>query len=291
MPPSLSPQKAGLILGFIGVAIFGATLPMTRLALGGFSPLFITFCRAVIATAAASAFLFYQGKRWPTGHGLTLAAIGLCLVFGFPVLSSIAMQTLPASHGGVILGLLPLLTSIFATIIEGERPSPLFWACGLLGAALVIAYSIRQSGFHPAAGDLWLLAAAVSAGLGYVLSARLSRILSGWESISWALVVTLPLTLIGSIATAGSGIDNPGLPALFGLAYLGLMSMFGGFVFWNEGLARGGTARVSQVQLLQTFITLGFSTALLGEKITLETFVFATLVVLTVWAARKARFS
>jgi len=291
MSPSLSAQKTGLILGFIGVAIFGATLPMTRLALAGFSPLFITFGRAVIATIAAAGFLLYNGKRWPKGHGATLMIIGACLVFGFPVFSSIAMQTLPAHHGGVILGLLPLLTSIFATIVEGERPSPLFWLCGVIGALLVVAYSVRESGFHPAAGDLWLLAAATSASFGYVLSARLSRILSGWESISWALVVTVPFTLAGTVLTASSGIHAPSTSAWAGLFYLGLMSMFGGFVFWNEGLARGGTARVSQVQLLQTFFTLGFSTAMLGEHVTLETVIFAVLVILTVWAARKARFS
>jgi drug/metabolite transporter (DMT)-like permease len=291
MSPSISPQKTGLILGFIGVAIFGATLPMTRLALVGFSPLFITFARAVIAATAASCFLFHRGKSWPKGHGLTLVVIGICLVFGFPVFSSIAMQTLPASHGGVILGLLPLLTSIFAAIVEGERPSPLCWLCGVVGAGLVIAYSIRESGFHPAVGDLWLLAAAISAAFGYVLSARLSRILSGWESISWALVVTLPFTLIGTFVTASSGIHAPTPQAYAGLAYLGVMSMFGGFVFWNEGLARGGTARVSQVQLLQSFFTLGFSTVLLAEHVTLETVVFAFLVILTVWLARKARFS
>lgn len=291
MSASSRPEVTGLVLGFIGVAIFAATLPMTRLALPGFSPLFITFGRALIATVAAGCLLLYQRKSWPKGHGRLLLVTGFCVVFGFPVFSSIAMQTLPASHGGVILGIMPLLTSIFATIVDGERPSPLFWLCGVAGALLVILYSIRESGFHLAIGDLWLLAAAVSAAYGYALSAKLSRILSGWEAISWALVVTLPFTIIGTIASSFSGIHQPSTSAIFGLAYLGLMSMFGGFIFWNAGLARGGTARVSQVQLLQTFLTLGLSALILSEKITLETMVFALLVILTVWAARKARFS
>lgn len=287
----LAPEKRGMLLGLIGVAIFAATLPMIRLALPGFSPLFITFARAVIAAIAAACFLAARRRAWPRDHIGELILAGLCLVYGFPIFSSIAMQTLPASHGGVILGLLPLLTSAVAVIVDGERPSPLFWISGVVGAALVIAYAIREGGFHPAIGDLWLLVSAISASIGYVFSARIARALSGWEVISWALVVTLPVSIAGAVLTAANGISAPAPSAIAALVYLGLMSMFGGFVFWNAGLAIGGIARVAQVQLLQTFFTLGFSTILLGEHISFETIIFASAVILTVWAARKARFS
>lgn len=291
MKSAIPSPALGLVLGAVGVTIFGLTLPMTRIALDGFSPLFITFGRAVIASAAAGTALLVLGKRWPRGAFPALFLAGICLVFGFPIFSSIAMQSLPAAHGGVVLGLLPLLTSIFAVIVDGERPSPVFWLCGVAGAALVVAFSARQSGFHLEVGDLWLLASAISASLGYVLSARLARRLSGWEVISWALVVMLPLSLIGAALTYSSGVTAPGHAAIGALLYHGLLSMFGGFIFWNAGLAIGGISRVAQIQLMQTFVTLLFSAILLGEHIGIETIIFAIAVAFVVWLGRKARIS
>jgi drug/metabolite transporter (DMT)-like permease len=291
MPFSDRPQLLGLSLGLIGVLIFSATLPMTHVALAGFSPAFITFGRAVVASAAAIVTLAVMRRPLPRGHFGQLFAAGLCVVFAFPGFSSIAMQTIPASHGAVVLGLLPLLTAIFAALVDGERPGILFWICGIIGAALVVGFSVHENGFHLEAGDLWLFAAAVIVALGYVLLGRLSRSLSGWEAICWALVVTLPLSLIGTAATLSSGIHAPSTAALGAFAYLGLMSMFGGFIFWNAGLAIGGIGRVAQVQLMQTFFTLGISALLLGEHIGLETIAFALLVAFVVWLGRKARHS
>jgi drug/metabolite transporter (DMT)-like permease len=291
MPFADRPQLLGLLLGLIGVLIFGATLPMTHIALQGFSPLFVTFGRALVASVAAIITLCALRRPLPRGHFGQLFAAGLCVVFAFPGFSSIAMQTIPASHGGVVLGILPLLTSIFAAIVDGERPGALFWACGIAGAALVVGFAVRQSGFQLQAGDLWLFAAAMTVAFGYVLLGRISRSLSGWEAIAWALVLTLPLSVLGAVLTTGGGIHSPSPAALGAFAYLGLMSMFGGFIFWNAGLALGGIGRVAQVQLLQSFFTLGFSAVLLGEHIGLETIAFAMLVAFVVWLGRKARHS
>lgn len=281
----------GMLLGLIGVTIFGATLPMTHIALGGFSPLFITFGRAVLASVAAAILLIALRRRWPKGQGLMLIGAGICVVYGFPIFSSVAMQTIPASHGGVVLGLLPLLTSIFAALVDGERPGPAFWAYGVAGAALVVYFAVRGNGFHLEMGDVWLFVAAVSASLGYVLLARISRDVSGWEAISWALIVTAPLSLLATALVANSGIHAPNAAELAAFAYLGLMSMFGGFMFWNAGLALGGIGRVAQVQLLQTFVTLAVSAALLGEIIDATTIAFAAAVAIIVWLGRKARIA
>ncbi|CAN7438673.1 DMT family transporter [Pararhizobium sp. LjRoot238] len=288
---STHPQAMGMALGLIGVTIFGATLPMTHIALGGFSPFFITFGRAVIATIAAGLTLLMLGKRWPKGQGAMLLGAGICVVYGFPIFSSTAMQTIPASHGGVILGLLPLLTSIFAALVDGERPGAAFWAYGLAGAAMVVFFSVRESGFHLQLGNIWLFLAAVTASLGYVLSAKVSRIIPGWEVISWALVITSPLSVVATLLVTANGIHAPSNAELGALSYLGLMSMFGGFVFWNAGLALGGIARVAQVQLLQTFVTLTVSAVLLGEVISPATVGFAVAVAVIVWLGRKARIA
>jgi drug/metabolite transporter (DMT)-like permease len=290
-PPSGKPETPflGLALGFVGVVIFGATLPATRLALQGFDPAFITVARAFLAAVAALMALAFLRRPFPKADTGALLVIGATLVFGFPGLVTVAMQTVPASHGGIVLGLLPLLTAIFAALIGGERPGPAFWAWGVLGAGLVLGFTLRGGGFAPQIGHLWLGLAAVVSALGYVVSGKLSRKMPGWEVICWALLLTAPLTGFGVFLTASAGIHQPGAVAIAALAYLAFGSMFAGFFFWNAGLALGGIARVGQVQLLQTFVTLGLSALLLAEPITPVMLFFATAVALVVWMGRKAR--
>ncbi len=203
------------------------------------------------------------------------------------------MVSVPAAHGGVVLGVLPLATAVAAVIVNGERPSPAFWLLAVLGAGLVAVFALRDSpgGLHGgfAAGDIWLAAAAASAALGYAISGRLARQMPGWEVISWALLIALPVA-----APLTFMFWQPGYLAAPGghwaaLGYLAAFSMFLGFFAWNAGLALGGVARVSQVQLLQTFITLAISAALLGETISGEMFSFALAVSAIVLLGRKVR--
>lgn len=289
--PGARPSRpvAGLLLGFVGVVIFGATLPATRLALSGFDPAFITFSRAFLAGLASGLVLLIARKRFPRKDLAAFVLIGVTLVFGFPGFVNVAMQTVPASHGGIVLGVLPLLTAVFAALIGGEKPGFAFWLWGFAGAALVLGFTLRGGGFVPGIGHVWLGCAAVVSAFGYVVSGKLSRHLPGWEVIAWALVLCLPFTGLGSWWAYASGVHAPPATAVWALAYLAFGSMFAGFFFWNAGLAMGGIARVGQVQLLQTFVTLGISALLLGEKITPVMLAFATAVAVVVWCGRKAR--
>lgn len=287
--PAPAKPLVGLLLGFVGVVIFGATLPVTRVALTGFDPAFITFCRAFMAGIASALVLLLTRKRFPRADIWAFFIIGLTLVFGFPAFVNVAMQTVPASHGGIVLGVLPLLTAVFAALIGGEKPGLAFWLWGVAGAALVLAFTLRGGGFVPGIGHVWLGCAAVVSALGYVVSGKLARKLPGWEVIAWALVLCLPLTGLGSWWAWEAGVHQPSHAALWAMGYLAFGSMFAGFFFWNAGLAIGGIARVGQVQLLQTFVTLGISALLLGEAVTPVMAAFAVAVALVVWCGRKAR--
>lgn len=246
----LSDVTAGYLLGLTGVLIFAGTLPMTRVALGGFDSWLIACGRAAVASIVAAAALILLRRRFPVGKSAWLLLAGLMLVFGFPGFSSLAMMTVPAGHGGVVLGILPLLTAAFAAWIGGERPGPAFWALSLLGAGLVVAFTLLASDITPGIGDLWLALAAICAACGYTVSGRLSRDLAGWEVIAWALVLTAPLSVTATLVTAPAGLHDPTGREWAAFLYLSLGSMFGGFIFWNAGLARGGIARVGQVQLI-----------------------------------------
>lgn len=288
-PLPVSRETAGILIGLVGVIIFGGTLPATRIALGAFSPAFITFGRAALAASLAAAVLLAMRRRFPREDAMGLAFAALMLVVGFPLLSSVAMQTVPAAHGGVVLGILPLMTSVFATLFAGERPSPLFWLCGVIGAALVIAFAMRDRHMTLSFGDVALFLACLAASAGYVMSGVLSRRMPGWEVISWALVMAAPISFVGGFLSAPDLWPTPSDNAWLGFVYLGAGSMFLGFFAWNIGLGLGGIARVSQVQLLQTFVTLTLAAVVLGETITAETLVFAIAVVSVVAFGRRAR--
>ena len=279
----------GYAYGLTGVIIFAATLPMTRLALGGYSPALITVGRALIAALVAGLVLVALRRRVNRKAVRNLFLAGILLIYGFPGFSSVAMQTVPASHGGIVLGILPLLTALFATLFAGERPSPAFWFWSVAGALAVLTFTLGGGGIEPETGDLWLALAAACASLGYVMSGKLARTMAGWEVISWALVLTAPLSLVGVLLVFRSGIHDPGLVETGAFLYLSLGSMFLGFVFWNRGLALGGIARVGQVQLLQTFFTIAFAALLLGEPVTASILGFAALVAFCVFMGRKAQ--
>ena len=213
----------------------------------------MTFGRALIAGIAAIFCLlalkksFLRKQLWP------LLISGLALVFGFPGFITLAMVTVPASHGGGVLGILPLGTAIFATLLAGERPSPLFWMCGVIGAALIIIFTLRDGEWDFVIGDLWLLVAGITASAGYVVAGKLSHHLPGWEVICWSLILFLPISAIGSFIFWQTGYEAAPAPQAWAFGYVAMFSMLLGFFAWNTGLRMGGIAKVGQLQLLQTF--------------------------------------
>lgn len=280
----------GLGLGFIGVVIFGATLPVTKLALRELDPAFVTVGRAALASVAAGLVLVALRRPFPRARLGMLVAIALSITVGFPGFMALALQSVPAGHGGVVLGILPLSTALAAALFAGERPSLAFWSWAGLGAAVVVGFTLHESGtYRLATGDVFLLAAGASASAGYALSGRLARQMPGWEVVSWALVVAGPV-MIPLALWLGSRVAAPVSLTTWGaFAYLALFSQFIGFFFWNAGLAMGGVARVGQVQLLQTFVTLAIAALLLGEPVGPVTIAVAVVVGLIVVAGRRAR--
>ena len=280
----------GYVLGFIGVAIFSLTLPFTRLAVRSFDPLFISSGRTVVAALLAAPLLVLTHQPRPDRSDLwRLMVIAVGVVFGFPILSSLAMQTAPASHGSVVLALLPLSTAFMSTIFAGEKPSLSFWLWSLLGSFTVIVYALWDGGVTLHNADSLLVLAVIAAGMGYAAGGQLSRKLGGWQVICWALIVALPVTvpLTWYYSSAVTGQESWSAWACF--AYLSFMSQLIGFFAWNRGLALGGVAKVGQVQLLQTFMSQVAAFFILSEPLTLRSLLFACLVALCVWFGRKAQ--
>lgn len=287
-------QKHGLWLGMLGVTLFALTLPMTRLATGTadnpqLSGVFIALGRAAVAALLSIPFLLAVRAPLPRREdwrGLFIVALGV--VFGFPLCTSIAMRYVEAVHASVMLGVLPLATAVAGARLQGVRPSVTFWLCALGGTALVVVFAVLHSGhdtfaLHPA--DALLLAGMVCAAVGYAWGARLAQRMPAEQVICWALLLSLPLTL------PLSGWTWPAQPvhwsAWGGFAYVAVISMWLGFFAWYRGLALGGTVRVSQLQLLQPFLSMLFAVPLLGESLDTWSLGFALAVVALVFTGRR----
>ena len=261
-------RTSGWINGFLGVLIFSASLPATRVAVADFDPVFLTAARASIAALMAMALLLALRAKRPDASDLgSLAIIAAGVVLGFPLLTAFALQHITSAHSIVFIGLLPLATAIFAVVRGGERPRPSFWLFAGFGAALVAGVALTRGADASPVGDSLMIAAVIVCGLGYAEGGQLSRRLGGWQVICWALVIALPvMALIGWVARPAS-LAGIGAPAWLGLAYISLFSMLIGFIFWYRGLAEGGVAAVGQLQLLQPFFGLALAASLLHEPV------------------------
>ncbi|MFK3777179.1 DMT family transporter [Agrobacterium sp. NPDC089420] len=283
---------SGWLSGLTGVVIFSGSLPATRVAVTGFDPVFLTLARASIAGLLALALLILFRQRRPARDELTsLFIVSLGVVVGFPLLTALALRHVTSAHSIVFVGLLPLATAIFAVLRGGERPRPAFWLFSCLGSALVAGFSLSNSlaaGLGASfAGDLLMLGAIIVCGLGYAEGAALSRKLGGWQVISWALVLSLPVMLPLAFFTGPETFAGIDLQAWGGLAYVSLFSMLIGFIFWYRGLALGGIAAVGQLQLLQPFFGLVLAATLLHEEVSPAMIAVTLVVVLCVAGARK----
>ncbi|MEZ0171356.1 DMT family transporter [Microvirga sp. TS319] len=274
--------------GLLGVIIFSGSLPATRVAVGDFSPLFLTSARAVIAGLLGALFLAGLRQMRPARRDLgSLAVVALGVVVGFPLLTALALRHITSARSIVFIGLLPLATAIFGVLRGGERPKPVFWLFSGLGAATVAGFALVNSDAGSLTGDLLMVAAVVLCGLGYAEGATLSRRLGGWQVISWALLLSLPVMGILALITVPGSWSAIGGPAWLGLAYVSVFSMLLGFVFWYRGLALGGIAGVGQLQLLQPFFGLTLAGLLLDEPVAWTMIAATCVVVLCVAGAKR----
>ncbi|NES10354.1 DMT family transporter [Pseudomonas laurentiana] len=278
----------GWINGFIGVLIFSGSLPATRVAVLAFDPVFLTVARASIAGVLALCVLLLFKERRPARHQLLpLLVVALGVVAGFPLLTALALQYVTSAHSIVFLGMLPLATAVFAVMRGGERPRPAFWCFSVLGSLLVVGFAIRQGLTASPQGDILMLLAILACGLGYAEGAKLSRTLGGWQVISWALVLSLPVMVPLAWLLMPLSFSQVSTPAWLGLAYVSLFSMLIGFVFWYRGLAQGGIAAVGQLQLLQPFFGLALAATVLHEQVSMGMLGVTVAVILCVVGARK----
>ena len=281
------------VLGILGVVMFAITFPMTRLAVGTIeapqlSPWFSALGRAAVAGILSLFYLAFTRTPKPEkSDWLPLALTSLCIVFGFPILTTWALRYVEAIHASVLYGFLPLMTAVIGAYMTRQRPSVGFWLCAALGSVLVIAYAVIRNDstwiIHPA--DFMLFAAMLFAAYGYAKGAVVTAHLGAERVICWALVISLPITLPAALVLWPS--QSISTASWLGFGYISVFSMWLGFFAWYRALAIGGTVRISQIQLIQPFLSMAASIPILGERLDLLTVGFALLVITTVFIGKK----
>ncbi|AYA01839.1 DMT family transporter [Acinetobacter sp. WCHAc010034] len=281
--------NTGWLNGLIGVAIFAGSMPATRLAVQGFSPVFLTGARASIAAVLGLMLLMLLKQPRPARSQIRpLIIVALGVVAGFPLFSALALQSITSARSLIFVALLPLATAVFAVLRAKELPSPKFWLFSLMGSGFVVFFMLNQSDTQGiSSGDAYMIAAVIACGLGYAEGAVLSRSLGGWQVICWALIIALPFMLILNCIYWPAQLDSIPSAAYLGLFYVSVFSMLIGFFFWYKGLALGGIARIGQIQLIQPFLGLIFSAMLLSERISLSMILVSLAVACCVAMAKK----
>ena len=288
--------QRGVLFGLLAVTMFALSLPMSKLAIGNstapyLSPWFLAYGRAAVAGVLSIGYLYHnqavlpQGRQWRY-----LLYIGLGNALGFPVLQSLGLLYVPSSHAAVFNGLLPLATAAIAALLFRQHAPLRFWFWALLGAALVMVFAVWRAyqldgvlTLHYA--DVLIFIAVLLCGYGYAYGAKLSRELPAPQVLCWMLVLFLPITLPASLMTWPE--RSIPVSAWLGFVYVAVFSMWVGMMIWYHALHIGGAVRVSQVQIIQPFLTIMFSVPLLGERFEWLTLLFAGAVVWTAYMGKK----
>ncbi|WP_394435440.1 DMT family transporter [Streptomyces sp. SGAir0957] len=289
-PAPPRPAASGTALAALGVLAFSLTFPATAWGLEGFGPWSLVAVRSVLAALIAGCGLLVLRVPVPARrHWPGLAVVGAGVVLGFPILTTLALQSATTAHSAVVVGLLPLTTAVFSSLRTGARPSRAFWIAACAGAAAVIAFTVQQSGGALTRADLYLFGALLICAAGYTEGGRLASAMPGWQVIAWALVLCLPPAVAGTaVALASEPVRLTG-HAVAGLLWVAAGSQFLGLVVWYKGMSLIGIAKASQLQLAQPLLTLVWSVLLLGESLTIAAPLTAVAVLVCIAVTQRAR--
>jgi len=283
----------GLALAAVAVVMFSGTVPATRIAVATIDPVVVGVGRSVIGALIAIGYLVAIRAPWPSRRqmpSIAIVAVGAGVGFGW--FSAEALRTVSATHGSIVIGLLPMLTAVFGVLRTGARPRPLFWAATAAGTAVVVWYAVSGVRAEPlGAGDAYLLAALVCAAAAYAEGGRLAMTMPGGQVIAWGLVAALPVAVPLTAAALLSSPFAPSAASLAALGYMAVFSVFVGMVLWYRGMGLAGVARASSTQLAQPILSVFWSWLLVGEPLRPQTIVAAILVLLCVATAQRARIA
>lgn len=246
-------NPALLYLLLTTTALFwGANFVLAGYVLVDLTPAWAAALRFVIAALLMLAYAHAQGVDLAgllRRHGPAYALLGLVGVAGFNVLFFSAMQTTSADNGALIMATNPLITTLLAAIMLGERPSRRQLAAlpvALAGVAVVISHGewARLIHLHLVRGDIEMLAANLLWALFNVLSRRLMPRESSLGNNALMLGAGALLLLAAALAQ-GDVLALPGVNASLAMLIMAVGGTVLAYLFWGLGIQQLGAGRTA----------------------------------------------
>ena len=289
-----TPNAVVLAVAALAIVLWGGSPIATKLAVNEIDPVVVGVLRTVLAALVTGPAALLLKSAWPRtrAQGVLLAVSALGGFVVFPVAYSIGLHFTSAAHAALILAGLPLLTGLFAALLEHQVPPRKWWigaAIAMTGEVLLVATrSGLEADGSSVFGDLIVAAACIAVAMGYVAGGRLSQSLGTWPTTLWGItvggVVVLPVLpfVVGGVAwTAASPL------AYGGIAYGAFVTSILGYVAWYWALGKGGIGRIATIQFGLPVVALALAVVILDEAITPPIVIAASFILSGIWIVQR----
>jgi drug/metabolite transporter (DMT)-like permease len=276
----------------LAVLVWTGNTLVTKLAVGTIEPAAITFYRWLLAGIVLTPFVVrevWQHRAVVNAHWPKLAFLGLLGMGMYQGLAYEAAKTTSAINMGVVVALMPLMSTLLASLFAGEAVTGSRLGGAFLSlAGLVFLSTQGHPGelLHGAAhlGDAIMLIAVASNALYGVLLKRWAIPLSTWQQlyvqIGFGLLVILPFWWLAP----ASPVTAHNTPLIL---YAGIAASIGAPFFWMSGIKKLGPARASLfMNLLPILVAMAAST-FLGEPLHSYHAIGGVLALAGVWWGQK----
>ena len=211
-------------------ALWGLTIPFSKLALGWLDPFALTVARfalaapllALLARGTLRAALHWRVALW----GAVFYGLGV-------MLQNAAIERTSVTHAALIVATVPVFVALFTWLRGRSSATPQAWV-GFLLAIVGVGLVAGTGGNDSLAGDALMLASAV-AGAAYVVAQP--RVLAGRDPIA-VTAVQMAAGAIVALPLAGLPTAAPSDAALWGFLGLAIAGSLLPFSLYAYGQAR-----------------------------------------------------
>ncbi|MEV3992984.1 EamA family transporter [Streptomyces sp. NPDC049837] len=260
----------GLLLAAVATVVWSGSFVTSRALHDSVPPVQAAFWRWVVAILAVAPFAArraWRERKLIRGH---LGFVTLASLLGVTVYNTLVNQaglTTSAGTMGMVMAASPVLMALYERL-GGARLGPRRLT-GMLTACAGVLLLVGRGSLVPdlAAGDLWIVAAAVCfASYSALLKRRPAEL--GGPVFLFATFVLGALVLLPAygVSLAVQGGFEPTAGTVGPLVYVGVLSSAVAFFAWNKAIALIGAARAGVVYYLQPVCVALLSWALLDES-------------------------
>ncbi|NYV66624.1 EamA family transporter [Bacillus sp. Gen3] len=284
-------KHLNIYLMLLGFSIFtGATFNLAKYTVVYFSPSSAAAWRFGLAAAVMLIFLiFTEGikKSQIQKNAVSYIVLGLIGIFGFNSLFFVGLKYTSPVNGALIMGLNPLLTTIFARIILKDHitKKQVFGICfAFIGVLLVITQGSIETitTLSISIGDVIIFAGNICWALYGVLGRKFVKNGTPLSTTTFTMIIGAVSLIVVSLFTSNP-VTIPNIPigAWGAIAFMALFTSVLGYLWWNQGMKEIGASKTSLFFNLVPVVTMIISFAI-GTPIKVFQILGALLVILGV---------